>query len=156
MSTRSATTAAATTKPKKNVMEMISAQQMEKANHDGRLELFSRKNPEGVRPGSVVLVETFNGPGEKTSSTFMGVCIAIRRKGIDTSFTLRNIVMRVGVEQRFSLYSPLVKNVKVLQKPSELRVRRAKLFYLRDQPGKTFNSLQSLWKQEQLEKQQQK
>ncbi|KAI9264366.1 50S ribosomal protein L19 [Phascolomyces articulosus] len=137
-------------------MEMISAQQIEKANHDGRRELFSRKNAEGVRPGSVVLVETFNGPGEKTTSTFMGVCIAIRRKGIDTSFTLRNIVMRVGVEQRFSLYSPLVKNVKVLQKPTELRVRRAKLFYLRDQPGKAFTSLQSLWKQEQLEKQQQK
>ncbi|KAI7859755.1 50S ribosomal protein L19 [Circinella umbellata] len=135
-------------------MELITAQQIQKANHDGRSELFSRKNAEGVRPGSVVLVETFNGPGEKTTSTFMGVCIAIRRKGIDTSFTLRNIVMRVGVEQRFSLYSPLVKNVKVLQKPSELRIRRAKLFYLRDQPGKTFNSLQSLWKQEQLEKQQ--
>ncbi|KAI9319280.1 50S ribosomal protein L19 [Dichotomocladium elegans] len=134
-------------------MELVDAQQVQAANHDGRRELFSRKNAQGVRPGSVVLVETFNAPGEKTTSTFMGVCVAIRRKGIDTNFTLRNIVMRVGVEQRFSLYSPLLKSVKVLQKPTELRVRRAKLFYLRDQPGKAFTSLQSLWKQEQLDKQ---
>lgn len=144
---------AAASKTKGNVMELVDSQQVQAANADGRRELFSRKNHKGVRPGSVVLVETYNGPGEKTTSTFMGICTAIRRKGIDTSFTLRNIVMRVGVEQRFALYSPLLKSIKVLQKPTELRVRRAKLNYLRDQPGKVFTSLQSLWKQEQLDKQ---
>lgn len=138
--------------PKINVMEEVTRQQIEKSNTDGRSELFSRKNPNGIRPGSVVLVETFNGPNETTTSTFMGICIAIRRKGIDTNFTLRNIVMRVGVEQRYSLYSPLLKSVKVMQKPNEDKFRRAKLYYLRDQPGKAFQSLQGLWKQEQLEK----
>ncbi|KAL9540949.1 hypothetical protein MBANPS3_009396 [Mucor bainieri] len=147
------TTAAAATKvPRINVMEQITQQQIEKSNMDGRRELFSRNNPQGVKPGSIVLVETLNGPGETTSSTFMGVCIAIRRKGIDTNFTLRNIVMRVGVEQRYSLYSPLLKSIKVMQKPNEIKFRRAKLFYLRDQPGKAFQPLQALWKQEQLEK----
>ncbi|CEP12582.1 hypothetical protein [Parasitella parasitica] len=147
------TTAAVATKtPKINVMERITQQQIEKSNLDGRRELFDRKNPQGIRPGSVVLVETLNGPGETTSSTFMGVCIAIRRKGIDTNFTLRNIVMRVGVEQRYSLYSPLLKSIKVMQKPNEIKFRRAKLFYLRDQPGKAFQPLQALWKQEQLDK----
>lgn len=146
------TTAAAVNAPRKNVMEVISQQQIEKSNADGRRELFSRNNPKGVKPGSIVLVETLNGPNETTSSTFMGVCIAIRRKGIDTNFTLRNIVMRVGVEQRYSLYSPLLKSIKVMQKPNEIKFRRAKLFYLRDQPGKAFQPLQSLWKQEQLDK----
>lgn len=133
-------------------MERISKQQVEAANVDGRRELFSRNNPQGIKPGSIVLVETLNGPGETTSSTFMGVCIAIRRKGIDTNFTLRNLVMRVGVEQRYSLYSPLLKSIKVLQNPSDVKYRRAKLFYLRDQPGKAFQPLQALWKQEQVVK----
>lgn len=133
-------------------MQLVDSQLVAEANKDGRRELFSRHNPDGVRPGSVVLVETYNEPGEKTTSTFMGICVAIRRKGIDTSFTLRNIIMRVGVEQRFSLYSPLLKSIKVLQKPSELRVNRAKLYYLRDQPGKAFTVLQSLWQQQQLDK----
>lgn len=147
------TTAAAVQKvPKINVMERITQQQIKQSNIDGRSELFSRTNSQGVKPGSIVLVETLNGPNETTSSTFMGVCIAIRRKGIDTNFTLRNIVMRVGVEQRYSLYSPLLKSIKVMQKPNEIKFRRAKLFYLRDQPGKAFQPLQALWKQEQLDK----
>ncbi|KAI8987083.1 50S ribosomal protein L19 [Pilobolus umbonatus] len=133
-------------------MELITQQQIEKANVDGRAELFSRKNPQGVKPGSIVLVETMNGPGETTSSTFMGVCIAIRRKGIDTNFTLRNIVMRVGVEQRYNLYSPLLKSIKVMERSNDQKFRRAKLFYLRDQPGKVFQPLQSLWKQEQMDR----
>ncbi|KAI8077691.1 50S ribosomal protein L19 [Halteromyces radiatus] len=134
---------------KKNVMEHITQQQIEQRSTDGRHLLFSRKNPQGIKPGSVVLVETLNGPGETTTSQFMGICIAIRRKGIDTSFTLRNIVMRVGVEQRYSLYSPLLQSIKVLQQPNDLKIRRAKLFYLRDQPGKVFQPLQALWRQEQ-------
>ncbi|CEG66121.1 hypothetical protein CU097_008468 [Rhizopus azygosporus] len=138
--------------PKINVMEHVSKQQVEKANTDGRRELFSRNNPNGIKPGSIVMVETLNGPNETTTSTFMGVCIAIRRKGIDTNFTLRNIVMRIGVEQRYNLYSPLLKSIKVMQKPNEVKFRRAKLYYLRDQPGKAFQSLQGLWKQEQLDK----
>lgn len=136
-------------------MQRVDESLVSQANVDGRRELFSRKNPNGVKPGSVVMVEMLNAPGETTTSTFMGLCIAIRRKGIDTNFTLRNIVMRVGVEQRFSVYSPLIKSIRVLQKPNELRVRRSKLFYLREQPGRVFTSLQSLWKQEQLNKQKQ-
>ncbi|ORZ05417.1 translation protein SH3-like domain-containing protein [Absidia repens] len=149
----STTPAAAAAQPaKKNVMEYITEQQIEQRNTDGRQLLFSRKNPKGIKPGSVVLVETQNGPNETTTSSFMGICIAIRRKGIDTSFTLRNIVMRVGVEQRYSLYSPLLHSIKVLQQPNEMKVRRAKLFYLRDQPGKVFQPLQALWRQEQASK----
>ncbi|KAI9302052.1 translation protein SH3-like domain-containing protein [Cunninghamella echinulata] len=145
-----ATTTTTTTKaPKKNVMELITQQQIEqRSQQDQRHLLFSRKNPNGIKPGSVVVVETLNGPNETTTSSFMGICIAIRRKGIDTSFTLRNLVMRVGVEQRYSLYSPLIQSIKVVKQTNELKVRRAKLFYLRDQP-KVFQPLQALWRQEQ-------
>ncbi|KAJ1729810.1 hypothetical protein LPJ61_003338 [Coemansia biformis] len=70
------------------------------------------------------------------TTTFGGVCIAIYRRGIDTSFILRNLVQNVGVEMRFMAYSPLVKHIEVTQKAR--RVRRAKLFYLRNRPGKAF------------------
>ncbi|KAJ2789249.1 hypothetical protein H4R21_006790 [Coemansia helicoidea] len=70
------------------------------------------------------------------TSVFGGVCIAIYRRGIDTSFILRNLVHNVGVEMRFMAFSPLVKSIQVTQKAK--RVRRAKLFYLRDKPGKAF------------------
>jgi ribosomal protein L19 len=139
---------------KKNVIEVVSQEQVKRANIDGRTELFSRKNPNRIHPGAVVLVETLNSKAKESTSTFMGVVIAIRRKGLETSFTLRNIVMKVGVEQRFALYSPMLKSIKVLQPAGakDTKFRRAKLFYLRDQPGTAFQSLQSLWKLEQAEK----
>lgn len=139
---------------RKNVIDVVSHEQVQRANIDGRMELFSRKNPKRIQPGSVLLVETLNSKAKESTSTFMGVVIAIRRKGLETTFTLRNIVMKVGVEQRFALYSPMLKSIKVLQQAGskDIKFRRAKLFYLRDQPGKAFQSLQSLWKQEQAEK----
>ncbi|CAO3696135.1 unnamed protein product [Umbelopsis ramanniana] len=139
---------------RKNLIDVVSQEQVQRANVDGRMELFSRKNPDCIHPGSVLLVETLNSKAKESTSTFMGVVIAIRRKGLETTFTLRNIVMKVGVEQRFALYSPMLKSIKVLQQAGskDTKFRRAKLFYLRDQPGKAFQSLQSLWKQEQAEK----
>ncbi|KAI9286371.1 translation protein SH3-like domain-containing protein [Umbelopsis sp. AD052] len=139
---------------RKNLIDVVSQEQVQRANVDGRMELFSRKNPNRIHPGSVLLVETLNSKAKESTSTFMGVVIAIRRKGLETTFTLRNLVMKVGVEQRFALYSPMLKSIKVLQPAGskDTKFRRAKLFYLRDQPGKAFQSLQSLWKQEQAEK----
>ncbi|KAI8975296.1 50S ribosomal protein L19 [Mycotypha africana] len=133
-------------------MRHVDQQLTEAANTDGRKDLFSRTNKNGIRPGAIVLVETYNRPGETASQSFMGVCIAIRRKGINTHFTLRNMVMRVGVEQRFQLYSPLLKSIKVLPRPNEEKFRRAKLYYLREEPGKALQPMQSLWKQELLDR----
>ncbi|RUS23216.1 translation protein SH3-like domain-containing protein [Endogone sp. FLAS-F59071] len=137
---------------KHNLIQLITDEQIRRLNTDGRTLLFSRKNPDRVRPGSILLVENVTSLSKGTISTFMGVVIAIRRKGIDTNFTLRNIVMKVGVEQRFSLYSPMLKSIKVLQRPTKMKFRRAKLYYLRDQPEKVFQPLQALRKQEQSEK----
>ncbi|KAJ2861496.1 hypothetical protein GGI22_002442 [Coemansia erecta] len=87
--------------------------------------------------GDVVLVETQSSISKSAGSTnFTGVCIAIYRRGIDTSFILRNVVNKIGVEIRFMAYSPLVKRIEVVQKGEGFR--RAKLFYLRENPGKTF------------------
>ncbi|KAI8072281.1 translation protein SH3-like domain-containing protein [Gongronella butleri] len=133
----------------KNVMQHITDEQIATRSEDGRDQLFSRKNPQGIRVGNIVLVESQNGPNETTTSSFMGVCVAIRRRGIDTSFTLRNLVMNVGVEQRYSLYSPLIRSIKRLQQSNEIKPRRAKLFYLRNQSGKIYQPLQALWRQEQ-------
>ncbi|KAK9765940.1 hypothetical protein K7432_005348 [Basidiobolus ranarum] len=119
-----------------NIMEVIKREGVQRADLDGRARMFRANGRDRVRPGSVLLVETYNAKSKDAVSSFMGVLIAIRRKGIDTSVTLRNIILKVGVEQRFSIYSPLVKSIQVLKKGEGFR--RAKLYYLRDQPGKAF------------------
>lgn len=94
-------------------------------------ELFSRRSPNQLMPGSVVTVALDHAP-----TSFTGVLISIRRRGIDTSFVLRNIVQRTGVEMQFFVNSPHLKDIKLIQKPPKGRMRRAKLFYLRTSPDK--------------------
>lgn len=94
-------------------------------------ELFSRRSPNQLMPGSVVSVTLDHAP-----TVFTGVLISIRRRGIDTSFVLRNIVQRTGVEMQFFVNSPHLKDIKLVQKPPKGRMRRAKLFYLRTSPDK--------------------
>ncbi|CAG8450169.1 1455_t:CDS:1 [Cetraspora pellucida] len=101
-----------------------------------RTELFDKNNKDCIKVGDVVMVESYINKGSDAVSAFAGVCISIRRQGIDTNLTLRNIILKVGVEQRFSIYSPMIKNIKILQRGEGFR--RAKLFYLREQPGKAF------------------
>lgn len=66
--------------------------------------------------------------------------MSVRRRGPDTSFVLRNIVQRTGVEMQFFVNSPHLKDIKVVQRArvgkDVKRTRRAKLFYLRDSPEK--------------------
>ncbi|KAJ2003508.1 hypothetical protein GGI02_004531 [Coemansia sp. RSA 2322] len=122
-----------------NVMKVVEREAISRANVDGRADLFVRRAAPKDRlcAGDVVCVETLNSISEGAlSSTFTGVCIAIYRRGIDTSFILRNVVQRVGVEMRFMAYSPLVKRIEIVHKGTGYR--RAKLFYLRENPGKAF------------------
>ncbi|KAK7836845.1 50s ribosomal protein l19, partial [Quercus suber] len=62
-------------------------------------------------------------------SVLKGIVIARRNAGLNTTFRLRRLVAGVGVESLFPLYSPNIKEIKVLDKK---KVRRAKLYYLRD------------------------
>ncbi|KAG8903199.1 hypothetical protein FRB99_003611 [Tulasnella sp. 403] len=99
--------------------------------------LFNRSHPDRLLPGSVVSVTLNHAP-----TNFSGVLIAVRYNGPDTSFTLRNVIQRTGIEMTFNVCSPALKDIKVVYKAGGgggrdgRRIRRAKLFYLRDQPAK--------------------
>jgi len=99
--------------------------------------LFSRRHPARLLPGSVLTVTLAHAP-----TSFSGVLLSIRRRGPDTSFLLRNVVQRTGVEMQFFVNSPHLKEIKVIQRAGGgggkegRRMRRAKLFYLRDSPDK--------------------
>ena len=65
---------------------------------------------------------------------FEGVCIAKKNRDINSSFTVRKISFGEGVERTFALYSPVIGSIKVLRSG---KVKRAKLYYLRDRKGKS-------------------
>lgn len=89
-----------------------------------RTKLFSKANTEGARVGDILLIRT------KEGDPFSGVCLNIRRQGIDTAILLRNNVTRVGVEMWVKVYSPNVQGVEVVQR-KEKKARRARLYYMR-------------------------
>lgn len=66
----------------------------------------------------------------KGGDPFAGVCINIRRRGVDTGILLRNELTRVGVEMWYKIYSPNVEGIEVVQR-KEKRARRARLTYMR-------------------------
>ncbi|KAI0313828.1 translation protein SH3-like domain-containing protein, partial [Amylostereum chailletii] len=98
---------------------------------------FARNHPDRLRPGSVLTVTLAHAP-----TTFSGVLISVRRRGPDTSFVLRNVVQRTGVEMQFFVNSPHVKEIKVVSRTGRgevdksKRTKKAKLFFLRDSPKK--------------------
>ncbi len=85
-------------------------------------------------PGDTVRVnvKVVEGARERVQA-FEGVCIAIKRAGINSSFTVRKISYGEGVERVFPLHSPRIDSIEVLRRG---RVRRAKLYYLRGLRGK--------------------
>lgn len=89
-----------------------------------RTNLFSRDNPECAKVGDILLVRL------KDGDPFAGVCINIRRRGVDTGILLRNQLTRVGVEMWYKIYSPNVQGIEVVQR-KEKRARRARLTYMR-------------------------
>ncbi len=64
--------------------------------------------------------------------------MGIRRRGVDTSFRVRNILNKIGVEMNYKAYSPMIKEIQVIKqadgKQGNKRMNRAKLYYLRDKP----------------------
>jgi len=71
--------------------------------------------------------------GKERVQPYEGTVIAMRNGGINETITVRRIFQGVGVERVFLLHSPRVANIKILRRG---RVRRAKLYYLRDRVGK--------------------
>ena len=86
-------------------------------------------------PGDTVRVLVRVTEGTRTRvQAYEGVCIARAGSGLHENFTVRKISYGEGVERVFPMYSPLVEGVEVVRRG---RVRRAKLYYLRDRRGKS-------------------
>jgi len=74
---------------------------------------------------------------------FEGVCTAKKNRSINSSFTVRKIAFGEGVERTFALYSPIIGSIKVIRSG---KVRRAKMYYLRDRKGKSARILEKIKK----------
>ncbi|KAH8929462.1 hypothetical protein BT69DRAFT_1256243 [Atractiella rhizophila] len=119
---------------------------------------FARRHPQRILPGSVLTVDTWTqlptaeNP-EPPFTTFSGVLMGIYRKGdgMGTSFRLRNVIDKAGVEIRFELLSPTIKHIHVVLRPTAKgrarshglqllrRERRVKLYYFRKRPDRLVN-----------------
>jgi large subunit ribosomal protein L19 len=87
------------------------------------------------QPGDTVQVNVKVVEGERTRvQAYEGVCIARSGGGLNESFTVRKISYGEGVERVFPIYSPMIDSIKVVRRG---KVRRAKLYYLRDRRGKS-------------------
>jgi len=96
--------------------------------------LATKKIPD-FGPGDTIKVGVKIVEGKKERiQYFEGVCIARKNRDINSSFTVRKISFGEGVERTFALYSPVVDSIKVIRSG---KVRRAKLYYLRDRTGKS-------------------
>lgn len=98
-------------------------------------KILSTKKITDFSPGDTIKVGVKIIEGKKERiQYFEGVCIAKKNRDINSSFTVRKISFGEGVERTFALYSPVVDSVKVIRAG---KVRRAKLYYLRDRTGKS-------------------
>ena len=94
-----------------------------------------KENPPKFEIGDTVRVHNRIKEGERQrTQMFEGTVIAKRSGGISETFTVRRVSYGVGVEKTFPLHSPNVEDVEIIRKG---RVRRAKLYYLRDRVGKS-------------------
>lgn len=86
-------------------------------------------------PGDTVKVNVMIREGERQRiQAFEGVVIAIKNRGINSSFTVRKMSSGEGVERVFQTHSPLVHEIEVKRRGA---VRRAKLYYLRERTGRS-------------------
>ena len=93
------------------------------------------KTVQDFQPGDTVIVNVKVKEGERTRvQAYEGVCIGRSGGGLQENFTVRKISYGEGVERVFPLYSPLIDSIKVVRRG---KVRRAKLYYLRDRRGKS-------------------
>lgn len=86
-------------------------------------------------PGDTIKVNVMIREGDRQRiQAFEGVVIAIKNRGINSSFTVRKMSSGEGVERVFQTHSPLVHEIEVKRRGS---VRRAKLYYLRERTGRS-------------------
>ena len=108
---------------------------IEDINREAVKKIVSSKKIADFSPGDTIKVgvKIIEGKRERIQY-FEGVCIAKKNRDINSSFTVRKISFGEGVERTFALYSPNVSSIKIVRSG---KVRRAKLYYLRDRKGKS-------------------
>eukprot|EP00475_Leptophrys_vorax_P039174 TRINITY_DN7027_c0_g1_i1.p1 TRINITY_DN7027_c0_g1~~TRINITY_DN7027_c0_g1_i1.p1 ORF type:complete len:210 (+),score=12.36 TRINITY_DN7027_c0_g1_i1:81-710(+) len=104
-------------------------QLMQLLNHDAAQKIRSERNIPDFRPGDVLALRVEVPENKRRVSLLRGIVISKRNGGINTTFCIRRIMAGGGVEMGFPLYSPNIKEIKVVERR---KARRAKLFYLRD------------------------
>jgi large subunit ribosomal protein L19 len=110
-----------------NIIETIEAEQAAKLGASAKIPAF--------QPGDTVIVNVKVKEGERTRvQAYEGVCIARAGGGLQENFTVRKISYGEGVERVFPVFSPMIDSIKVVRRG---KVRRAKLYYLRDRRGKS-------------------
>jgi large subunit ribosomal protein L19 len=110
-----------------NIIEQLEKEQLE-------IVAAMRAVPE-FQPGDTLKVSVKVVEGSRSRvQAYEGVCIARSGGGLSESFTVRKISYGEGVERVFPVYSPLIASIEVVRRG---KVRRAKLYYLRDRRGKS-------------------
>ena len=108
---------------------------IEEINQHNVNKILSEKKIPEFYPGDVVKVGVRITEGKKERiQYFEGVCIAKKSRDLNSSFTVRKISFGEGVERTFPLFGTLIDSIKVIRSG---KVRRAKLYYLRDRTGKS-------------------
>ena len=108
---------------------------IDEINRANVAKLSATKKLPNFYPGDIIKVGVKITEGKRDRiQYFEGVCIAKKNRDINSSFTVRKISFGEGVERTFALYSPIVDSIKVIRSG---KVRRAKLYYLRDRTGKS-------------------
>ena len=108
---------------------------IEEINQINVKKILSEKKIPDFFPGDVVKVGVRITEGKKERiQYFEGVCIAKKNRDLNSSFTVRKISFGEGVERTFPLYGTVIDSIKVIRSG---KVRRAKLYYLRDRTGKS-------------------
>ena len=108
---------------------------IEDINKEAKKKIIANKKITDFSPGDTIKVgvKIVEGKRERIQY-FEGVCIAKKNRDLNSSFKVRKISFGEGVERTFALYSPNVDSIKVIRSG---KVRRAKLYYLRDRKGKS-------------------
>ena len=108
---------------------------IEDINRENLKKIISKKKYNEFFVGDVIKVGVRIAEGKRERIQFFeGVCIAKKNRSLNSSFTVRKISFGEGVERTFALYSSIVASVKVIRSG---KVRRAKLYYLRERKGKS-------------------
>jgi|TARA_B110000914_G_C15219542_1_gene334443 large subunit ribosomal protein L19 len=108
---------------------------IEDINREAVKKIISNRKITEFSPGDTIKVGVKIVEGKRERIQFFeGVCIAKKNRDINSSFTVRKISFGEGVERTFALFSPVVDSIKVVRSG---KVKRAKLYYLRDRKGKS-------------------